>query len=284
MEIVAPVWALLPQYRQAPDYDTALKQMYSAASVAAAPAAEPSYMYRSQPEIQHTEPADVTDFSQYKNYADLSHLPSFGYLGNGAAVQALPAAGDLINSSVHTYSTPELASQSLGDVTTDPVMTSELQLFQHQLYKPPPPYPYSKLASCSTPDLASANVQVSRSSPDLVSRKNRLNQPRAAAGLSRETHRTYENLADTVAFSPQAAFSSEELDRVYPVGPASVSALFVTQSAVVPEIARSQPAESPAAPPSGPQPPAVSAAGPGPSPAACAAHTARGRPAGPRLA
>ena len=42
---------------------------------------------------------------------------------------------------------------------------------------------------------------MSRSSPDLVSRKNRLNQPRAAAGLSRQTHRTYENLADTVAFS-----------------------------------------------------------------------------------
>ena len=43
---------------------------------------------------------------------------------------------------------------------------------------------------------------MSRSSPDLVSRKNRLNQPRAAAGLSRQTHRTYENLADTVAYSP----------------------------------------------------------------------------------
>ena len=53
--------ALLPQYRQAPDYDTALKQIYSS-GVGAQPAAEPptAYMYRSQPEIRLTEAADVS--------------------------------------------------------------------------------------------------------------------------------------------------------------------------------------------------------------------------------
>ena len=64
-----------------------------------------------------------------------------------------------------------------------------------------------------------------------------------------------------------AAFSSEELDRVYSVGPASVSAQFVTQSAVVPEIARSQPADPPSAPPPGPAPPSAAAAGAAPPPA-----------------
>ena len=50
--------ALLPQYRQAPDYDTAVKQMYSGGGSGQGPGgAEPpaAYMYRSQPEIHHVE-------------------------------------------------------------------------------------------------------------------------------------------------------------------------------------------------------------------------------------
>ncbi|XP_037073369.1 uncharacterized protein LOC119094414 [Pollicipes pollicipes] len=144
-------------------------------------------------------------------------------------------------------------------------MVANSVLASREYHGPEPDSPSSPLA---------ASLRVSRSSPDLVSRKNRLNQPRLASGLSRQTHRTYENLADTVAYSQQA-FSSEELDRVYPVqaGPASVSAQFVTQSALVAEIARSQPAEPPAPPPPPPgaapaptallAPPAVDPQGPG---------------------
>ncbi|KAK7067868.1 hypothetical protein SK128_015532, partial [Halocaridina rubra] len=99
-----------------------------------------------------------------------------------------------ISKGIHT---PELASPSAADLFEGASRGGEGSQEQHllQVYKPPPPYPYNKPSSNSTPDLASSN-QGSNNSPDLASRRRALLTASLGCLGSPDLSRTYENLAD----------------------------------------------------------------------------------------
>lgn len=141
--------ALLPSYRPAPDYETAIQNKYRNSSGAIPPPREPlrnthSILYSSQPEIHQTE---------ILRYPDVTHnnIESKNLLYSGFT-----------------------QSQILSN---DNNFTENVGLLH--LYKPPPPYPSNRISSNSTPDLAGmqhtkptahfVNSIVSGSSPDLVS-------------------------------------------------------------------------------------------------------------------
>lgn len=146
--------SLLPSYRPAPDYETAIQQKYrnSSGPISTRENMRNAHpiMYSSQPEIhQNLRYPDVThnNIEQQKN---MIYTP--GYAENHANVVDL--------------------TENLGML---------------HLYKPPPPYPSNRISSNSTPDLAGMSQQlkphshvmsnlVSGSSPDLVSSGNFLNQ------------------------------------------------------------------------------------------------------------
>lgn len=175
---------LLPSYRQAPDYETAIQQKYRN-SAGALPTDQPrpvahSFIYSSQPEIRPQKTR--------VHYPDVTH---------GAVYRA--------------HATPVAAyNRSVLD------LAEGLHLLH--LYKPPPPYPSNRLTSNSTPDLAVSSQitkpqtlfvsnQVSGSSPDLVSGGNFLNHHYlkqlyqhqgyvpTTTPAPHNTHGTYENLA-----------------------------------------------------------------------------------------
>nr|CAI5819910.1 unnamed protein product [Callosobruchus analis] len=148
--------SLLPSYRPAPDYETAIQQKYRNSSVGAIPTREPlratqPYLYSSQPEIHQTE----ASYAAHLHYPDVTHnnieQKNLLYRGSGfGQSQVLASEGRYLD--------------SMGVL--------------HM--KHPPPYPSNKIGSNSTPDLAGMsqhikphggfiNSIVSGSSPDLVS-------------------------------------------------------------------------------------------------------------------
>nr|CAD7573148.1 unnamed protein product [Timema californicum] len=175
--------SMLPSYRPAPDYETAIQQKFPNAGQANNNISiRPNHqiggiLYSSQPEI-HQENAIQENLNSYRNF---KHYPDVAQVDrlyeepqrimksrrdhNSPQQTVLPA--------LHTYSTPELD-------TLESNLVQGLQLLH--LYKPPPPYPINRPSSNSTPDLASqtlapphpcfVNMQVSGSSPDLVSSRN----------------------------------------------------------------------------------------------------------------
>lgn len=160
---------LLPSYRPAPDYETAIQQKYRN-SASAIQNFEPlqnthAILYSSQPEIHQAEA-----FASHLRYPDVTH--------NNIEQKNILAS--LYNPA---YTQSQVLStnnrQNIVDIT-------ENMRFLH-LYKPPPPYPSNKISSNSTPDLAGISQQikpqtnfinslVSGSSPDLVSSGNFYNQ------------------------------------------------------------------------------------------------------------
>ncbi|XP_031333936.1 tyrosine-protein phosphatase non-receptor type 14-like, partial [Photinus pyralis] len=153
--------SLLPSYRQAPDYETAVQQKYRNSS-SAIQNREPLHnthaiLYSSQPEIHQTD-----GYSSHLCYPDVTH--------NNIEQKNLIST---------LYSAPYTQSQGMVNLT-------ESMGLLH-LYKPPPPYPSNRINSNSTPDLAGLTQQhntqisyinniVSGSSPDLVSNGNIINQ------------------------------------------------------------------------------------------------------------
>ncbi|XP_064212238.1 tyrosine-protein phosphatase non-receptor type 21 [Tribolium castaneum] len=147
--------SLLPSYRPAPDYETAIQNKYRNSSGAIPPPREPlrqthSILYSSQPEIHQTE-----TYSSHLRYPDVTH--------------------NNIESKNMLYNAGFTQSQILPNENN---FTENVGLLH--LYKPPPPYPSNRISSNSTPDLAGMSFQakptahfintvVSGSSPDLVS-------------------------------------------------------------------------------------------------------------------
>ncbi|XP_045598468.1 tyrosine-protein phosphatase non-receptor type 14 isoform X2 [Procambarus clarkii] len=194
--------SLLPQYRPAPDYETALIQKYG-------PGVNPAnvratMLYSSQPEISNShvmegnahelsQPAGgVSSYSHYKGYTDLSIHP------DPAIPQLSRSAGILMPGPLHNTYSPELATGA-GEVLEGGSLCGDAGRDQeHELlhvYKPPPPYPYNKPSSNSTPDLATIN-QGGNMSPDLASRRRALLTASLGCLGSPDLSRTYENLAD----------------------------------------------------------------------------------------
>ncbi|VEN49341.1 unnamed protein product [Callosobruchus maculatus] len=196
--------SLLPSYRPAPDYETAIQQKYRNSS-GAIPTREPlratqPYLYSSQPEIHQTEAA----YAAHLHYPDVTHnnieQKNLLYRGSGfGQSQVLAGEGRYLD--------------SMGVLHV----------------KHPPPYPSNKIGSNSTPDLAGMsqhikphggfiNSIVSGSSPDLVSSggayhllRSYNTAVRQVAPLAHPVHRshsylptvqqqhgTYENLAQLV--------------------------------------------------------------------------------------
>lgn len=184
--------SLLPSYRPAPDYETAVQQKYRNSSSNLPPpppqqrdALSHGLLYSSQPEIHQTD--------AYLRYPDVTH--------NNIEKNVLAPV----------YNGPQggLANRPVGMV----------------FYKTPPPYPSNRISSNSTPDLAgiSQNCKphqhflniVSGSSPDLVSGGNfyvkqplygQMYPPQAihrSHSYLPPQHGTYENLASIFGRQPQ---------------------------------------------------------------------------------
>ncbi|EEC11804.1 putative protein tyrosine phosphatase, non-receptor type nt6 [Ixodes scapularis] len=173
--------AMLPSYRQAPDYETAVLTKYGVTSCSLNDLS--TEQVQDKPVFQHPNGMDNVSrscnpllpplsYSQYGNFADLTELGdsmSFGDLSNNNRVDGVAHGRPLLAPPLHTYSTPELTSQGLSYEMNPAQLFANLN-YQH---KPPPPYPYSQRPTASTPDLTrnhSHLLQVS-TSPDLVSRR-----------------------------------------------------------------------------------------------------------------
>ncbi|RZC40805.1 tyrosine-protein phosphatase non-receptor type 21 [Asbolus verrucosus] len=151
--------SLLPSYRPAPDYETAMQHKYRNSS-GAIPSREPlrnthTILYSSQPEIHQSD-----TYSTHLRYPDVTH--------NNIEPK---------NIMTSMYNAGFTQSQILSNENQHN-FTENVGLLH--LYKPPPPYPSNRISSNSTPDLAGISQQakpqshfinniVSGSSPDLVS-------------------------------------------------------------------------------------------------------------------
>lgn len=156
--------ALLPGYRPAPDYETAVHQKYC---------------------ISETELHQQKPHSQVNVNAVLSDPYLNIYSGSQPDVHRATSAADAIFGKQLQQQYPDVTQ------TTNPLfqqgLNGELDGFTQQLHrfnKPPPPYAANRLSSTSTPDLALAShralhgylgAYVSGSSPDLVSTRTFLN-------------------------------------------------------------------------------------------------------------
>ncbi|KAI5637663.1 protein-tyrosine phosphatase domain-containing protein [Phthorimaea operculella] len=202
--------ALLPQYRPAPDYETAIQQKYQQQRHEAQlryqnhhhaniPTNKP-LVYGSHPDIHRVHYPDVTRHTLSVNQVASSDDYPYGLKFMGANY---PFA---LNPNVQTELNP--------------------QLHYVNVYKPPPPYPSNGLASNSTPDLAVAsqalnyhrgyiNSHVSGSSPDLVSTRTALSRHLGylpgshnvinygRPNIMPATHGTYNNLASVLDPNPR---------------------------------------------------------------------------------
>lgn len=170
--------AMLPTYRPAPDYETAVQLKYRSPSnelynlnqlqyQAAALAAHNSaaaYYAGSQPDVHQAGDGLL-----------MGHMATHRYPDVAQPAQAMHAQYNL---SAATAAASGLSSTPQSNVYVD--FPQRLQMIRT---KPPPPYPVNRLSSSSTPDLAVAShrpllgyrAYVSGSSPDLVSNRNLLN-------------------------------------------------------------------------------------------------------------
>ncbi|KRT85959.1 tyrosine phosphatase [Oryctes borbonicus] len=153
--------SMLPSYRPAPDYETAVQQKYRN-SAGAVQSRDPirnthTMLYSSQPEIHQT------DTYTTHMYPDVTH-------------NNIEQKSTMFNSG---YQAQMENHSNIAD------MIENMRLLH--LYKPPPPYPSNRISSNSTPDLAGISQQakpqmnffnniVSGSSPDLVSTGNFISQ------------------------------------------------------------------------------------------------------------
>lgn len=172
--------AMLPTYRPAPDYETAVQLKYRAPSnelynlnqlqyQAAALAAHntaAAYYAGSQPDVHQAGEGLMLGHmaTRYPDVAQPAQAMHAQYNLSAAASQAAAGMGGG-------------SSQGGNNVYVD--VSQRLQMMRT---KPPPPYPVNRLSSSSTPDLAVAShrpllgyrAYVSGSSPDLVSNRNML--------------------------------------------------------------------------------------------------------------
>lgn len=161
--------ALLPQYRPAPDYETAIQQKYLSNSTDIH--LNSSQLPRRAPSTGILNDRPIFSGSQ----------PDVNHLNNGGI--------DALRNQILQHKYPDVTQTAntslLGQLNINMYTNLDLaQRLQMMKIKPPPPYPANRLSSTSTPDLAVAShrtllgyrgAYVSGSSPDLVSTRQFLN-------------------------------------------------------------------------------------------------------------
>ncbi|XP_045498994.1 tyrosine-protein phosphatase non-receptor type 21 [Colias croceus] len=219
--------ALLPSYRPAPDYETAIQQKYQQQR------AEAQLRYQNH----HAHSQLLNTNAQplvYGSHPDIHriHYPD-------VTRHTVPVNQGVSASDDYAYGLKYVGNYPIAvnpNVQTDPA------LHYVNVYKPPPPYPSNGLASNSTPDLAVAsqalnyhrgyiNSHVSGSSPDLVSTRTALNRqylgyvnPGHVLNYGRPnilpaTHGTYNNLPSVLDPKPHIIIDphhiSNNIQKVY---------------------------------------------------------------------
>ncbi|XP_032516832.1 tyrosine-protein phosphatase non-receptor type 21 [Danaus plexippus] len=196
--------ALLPSYRPAPDYETAIQQKYQQQR------AEAQLRYQNHSHSQllgaSTQPL------LYGSHPDIPRVHYPDVTRHTVSVKQPVTADD------YSYGLKFVGNYP---VAVNPNVQTEHALHYVNVYKPPPPYPSNGLASNSTPDLAVASqalnyhrsyidAHVSGSSPDLVSTRTALNRqylgyvsPHNVVNYGRAnvlpaTHGTYNNLTSVM--------------------------------------------------------------------------------------
>ncbi|CAH4037883.1 tyrosine-protein phosphatase non-receptor type 14 [Pieris brassicae] len=217
--------ALLPSYRPAPDYETAVQQKYQQQR------AEAQLRYQNH----HTHSQLLSSSAQplvYGSHPDIHRVHYPDVTRHTGPVNPPPAED-------YAYGIKYLANYPIA---LNPNVQADHALHYVNVYKPPPPYPSNGLASNSTPDLAVAsqalnyhrgyiNSHVSGSSPDLVSTRTALNRqclgyvnPGHVLGYGRPnilpaTHGTYNNLPSVLDPNPHIIMDphhiSDNIQKVY---------------------------------------------------------------------
>lgn len=223
-----------PDFRPVPDYETAIRNKYGMAASAGLGQGQRPFR-TSQQQLQHlvqpqkhyqgqnnlsamysSQPSLVTDSTPLQ-------VPVENHYQNNPAI--------LLNHQNHNAysSTPELNRinlshqvHAMGDVVNNNEQSIMAEIQRMHAYKPPPPYPYARNASSSTPDLAGVNgghqlVGIGGSSPDLVSRRNLGGRAdRGKLDQLGSVHKTMENLHDLSDY--RNAYSTEELNSAVVYG------------------------------------------------------------------
>nr|AAF22489.1 protein tyrosine phosphatase PTPpez [Drosophila silvestris] len=171
--------AMLPTYRPAPDYETAVQlkyrtapsELHNVALALATPGNAGAYYAGSQPDVHN--PGVYGESLLFSHHLTAAHrYPDV----------AQPAAA--LHAHHHHLNLYQTQQQQQQQQQQQPSAYLELsQRMQMMRHKAPPPYPVNRLSSSSTPDLAVATPRplqgfrnyVSGSSPDLVSNRNLLN-------------------------------------------------------------------------------------------------------------
>ncbi|XP_050348240.1 tyrosine-protein phosphatase non-receptor type 14 isoform X4 [Nymphalis io] len=221
--------ALLPSYRPAPDYETAIQQKYQQQR------AEAQLRYQNH----HAHSQLLNTNAQplvYGSHPDIHRIHYPDVTRHTVSVNQGVAATD-----DYAYGLKFVGNYPMA---VNPNVQTDHALHYVNVYKPPPPYPSNGLASNSTPDLAVAsqalnyhrgyiNSHVSGSSPDLVSTRTALNRQYLGyvnpAGhnvvnygrpnILPATHGTYNNLTSVLEPNPHIIIDphhiSDNIQKVY---------------------------------------------------------------------
>ncbi|CAG9562290.1 unnamed protein product [Danaus chrysippus] len=196
--------ALLPSYRPAPDYETAIQQKYQQQRAEA----QLRYQNHSHSQLLGASAQPLL----YGSHPDIPRVHYPDVTRHTVSVKQPVAADD------YSYGLKFVGNYP---VAVNPNVQPEHGLHYVNVYKPPPPYPSNGLASNSTPDLAVASqalnyhrsyidAHVTGSSPDLVSTRSALNRqylgyvsPHSVLNYGRatvlpSTHGTYNNLTSVM--------------------------------------------------------------------------------------
>ncbi|EAT37809.1 AAEL010234-PA, partial [Aedes aegypti] len=161
--------ALLPTYRPAPDYETAIQQKMRNST---------NDVRLSNGNLLHLSASQMLaqDHNQIE-YNITGSQPDVSYFNQ--TVQHQPTIHQQPYPDVTHHTTPHMIGPHYSDAS-DYGLTQRFKMMR--LVKPPPPYPANRLSSTSTPDLAShrallgyRGAHVSGSSPDLVSTRPLMN-------------------------------------------------------------------------------------------------------------
>ena len=220
--------ALLPSYRPAPDYETAVQQKYQQQRTEA--------QIRYQNHHAHSQLINTTAQPLvYGSHPDIHRIHYPDVTRHTVSVnQGVAATED------YTYGLKFVGNYPMA---VNPNVQTDHALHYVNVYKPPPPYPSNGLASNSTPDLAVAsqalnyhrgyiNSHVSGSSPDLVSTRTALNRQLLGyvnpahnvvnytrPNILPATHGTYNNLTSVLEPNPHIIIDphhiSDNIQKVY---------------------------------------------------------------------